>query len=99
MIVRLLKGIVAAVSVLILALSSRGQEPDMQSPIFQPRAPDVRFEYTASKNPLEMLQQTISANEALLAKQKESLSQLATLAEKAEANKAAAHRSTSRGGK
>src|SRR4051812_19301809 len=58
-----------------------------------------RFQYGATVDPLGMLQQTIAANDALLAKQKDVLGQLAALAEKAEADKAAAHRSTSRGGK
>jgi len=45
-------------------------------------------------DPLEMLRQTIAANDVLLAKQRECLSQLAVLEAKAQAAKSAAHRSS-----
>jgi hypothetical protein len=46
-----------------------------------------------SKESLQMLEQVAAANEAILGKQRETLSQLAQLAEKAQASKSSAARS------
>ena len=52
------------------------------------------FKFSNKVDPLEMLRQTIAANDALLTKQRECLSQLVALAGKAQADKSAAHRSS-----
>jgi hypothetical protein len=90
--------VLAMASFLWFAVAALGEDADQQDSMkraaWQPKS---KFQYGATTDPLEMLQQTIAANDALLAKQKDLLGQLAALAEKAEADKAAAHRSTSRG--
>ena len=73
-----------------------GENPSDPDAMKRPAcSPKPRFQYRATNDPLEMLKQTVAANDALLAKQKELKSWLAVLAAKAQADKSAAHRSTS----
>jgi hypothetical protein len=92
--------VAAVVTFFWLALAIYGQDSEEADPLKRPAwRPAPKFQYGATTDPLQMLQQTVAANDALLAKQQDLLRQLADLAEKAEADKAAAHRSTSRGKK
>lgn len=83
-------------AVLAQDLPSATEAPSSSQP---PIPPVVRYTYSEKSDPLKMLEEIAAANEALLAKQRACLSQLEELAAKAQANKAAAHRSTSRGAK
>lgn len=84
----------------LFELLTYGQDAESPDPMKRPAwQPEPKFQYGTTTDPLEMLQQTIAANDAVLAKQKDLLRQLAALAEKAEADKAAAHLSTSHGKK
>jgi hypothetical protein len=88
----------ASIAIGGLVIMTFGQEPsDTQDLTAAPKVLETKYKFSDTADPLEMLQQTVAANELLLAKQRACLSALATLAEKAQADKSAAHRSTSHG--
>ena len=55
--------------------------------------PATHFKFSDTKEALQMLEQMAAANEAILGKQRETLSQLAFLADKAQAAKSSAAKS------
>jgi hypothetical protein len=75
------------------------EEDDLSAATRTPTPPIVRYKYAEASDPLKMLEEIRAANEALLAKQRDCLARLDELAQTAQADKAAAHRSTSRGKK
>jgi hypothetical protein len=90
--------IAGAIGILSAGTASLAQDlPDDKTPSPTPRPSEVRSQFTSAAGPLEMLQQTVAANDVLLAKQADCMRQLAVLADKAQADKSAAHKSTSRG--
>ena len=96
----LLASVVSGLVAVGLGLAMRAQDLEISHDFSQiPRPSEERFQYLATQDPLAMLQQTIAANDALLSKQRDCLSRLATLYDIAQSDKSAAHRSTSHGGK
>ena len=72
--------------------SSAAAEAAKQAPTFS----TTHFTFVEKTEHLRMLTEAVAANESILAKQKESLSQLAALELRAQAAKSAAARSLSR---
>lgn len=85
------KNIVILLAVSFLARLSDAQDNASSKP---DRPTEAHFQHPTAKDPLERLQQMIAANDALIAKQRECLAQLATLALKAKADRASAARSS-----
>jgi len=71
--------------------SAAGQAAE-QAPTFS----TAQFKFVEKTEQLKMLAEAVAANESILAKQKESLSQLAELETRAQAAKSAAAKSVSR---
>lgn len=71
--------------------NSAGQPTD-RAPTFSV----AHFKFVETKEALKMLEEAAAANESILAKQKESLSQLVELQQRAQAAKSAAAKSMSR---
>jgi hypothetical protein len=89
-------GLVSSRALLAQDLPSATEIPSASQ---TPSPPVVRYIYNEKGDPLKMMEEIAAANEVLLAKRRACLSRLEEVATKAQADKAAAHRSTSRGAK
>jgi len=90
----------AGITMLGMYGEMRAQEQDKEDvedvAVPTPASSPVIFKYSASQDPLQMLQEIVGANDEILRKQGACLSALAQLEEKAKAARSSAHRSTSK---
>jgi hypothetical protein len=90
--------LILLISGTVLGVGTRGQDlPVPEAEIGEgPTFSTTHFKFVDIKETLKMMEEAVAANESILAKQKETLSQLAELETRAQAAKSAAAKSLSR---